>query len=99
MKANKLCDDDEMTSINLAQIRMIYLHKLTYPNNWVDHLTAMKASKCHVSILISFSDLLVDIIRQLTDINDEDRRIAEKLHNASYRRFAFRQVREFKLIW
>ena len=43
------------------------------------------------SILIS--DLLVDVIRQLTDIHDKDREIVKKLEIPSYRKFAFRQVR------
>ena len=45
-----------------------------------------------------FSDVLVDIIRQLTDITDKDREIVKKLENASYRRFAFEQVKNLQCI-
>ena len=45
-----------------------------------------------------FSDVLVDIIRQLTDITDKDREIVKKLEKASYRRFAFEQVKNLQCI-
>ena len=40
-----------------------------------------------------FTDVLVEIIKQLTDINDEDREIVQNLEKASYRRFAFTEVK------
>ena len=46
---------------------------------------------------IHISDLLLDVIRQMTDIKDKDREIVKKLENASYRKFAFRQVRSSQL--
>ena len=95
LEVGGFCDDGKVTGIKLAGVRIIYLHKLAHPITWVDHLIAMTTSKCYITIL-TFVDLLVDIIRQLTDINDEDRRIGEKLQNDSYRRFAFRQVKDFK---